>query len=180
MLSIIATLMHRRIIARLQALSPTAATAVTADQRHRLEQIAPRDAAQGPETPATPRASESHSVHHVPRYEPVHAPRQSSGPSHEPSPALSHPDHAGHRAAPRGRFLDPPPPPIELTPSLACDETTDTEILWHIARHAPQLRRWLIANPNADAALLEYVAQASGPGVVEGFAVLFESIETDD
>jgi hypothetical protein len=63
-----------------------------------------------------------------------------------------------------------------LTPLLAC-ETDDEEILWHIAREAPELRRWLVANPHADALLLEYVAQSGGPGVNEAFAVFFESAE---
>lgn len=64
-----------------------------------------------------------------------------------------------------------------LTALLACDGGTSPDILWHIAHEAPELRRWLIANPSADAALLEYVAQAGGPGVAEGFAVLFDTIE---
>ncbi|MEE8685098.1 MAG: hypothetical protein SOI64_07895 [Bifidobacterium mongoliense] len=73
--------------------------------------------------------------------------------------------------------MRPPRPPIELTPLLACDGTTDMAILWHIAREAPELRRWLIANPRADATLLEYVAQAGGPGVTEGLEVLLTSID---
>ncbi|MBW3093223.1 hypothetical protein KIH79_09905 [Bifidobacterium sp. 82T10] len=69
---------------------------------------------------------------------------------------------------------EPPAPPIVLTPLLACDPATDPDILWHIAREAPELRRWLVANPNADAALLEYVAQAGGPGVNVALTVLLE------
>ncbi|WP_338071668.1 hypothetical protein [Bifidobacterium apri] len=45
--------------------------------------------------------------------------------------------------------------------------------LWLIAREYPHLRKWLIANPKADAALLEYVSQAGGPGVREAFDILF-------
>jgi hypothetical protein len=59
---------------------------------------------------------------------------------------------------------------------LAC-ETADEDILWHIAHEAPELRRWLVANPHADALLLEYVAQASGPGVNEAFHVFFASMD---
>lgn len=82
-----------------------------------------------------------------------------------------------HRFRPRVPLNGPPAPPLALTPLLACDPQTDTKILWHIAKHAPQLRRWLIANPRADAALLEYVSQAGGPGVKEAFDVLFASFE---
>ncbi|MBT1160631.1 hypothetical protein JS541_01895 [Bifidobacterium sp. SO1] len=70
--------------------------------------------------------------------------------------------------------MSPPQPPLLLTPLVACDPTTDMDILWHIAREAPELRRWLVANPRADAALLEYVAQAGGPGVREALTILLD------
>ncbi|KAB8288276.1 hypothetical protein DSM100688_0843 [Bifidobacterium ramosum] len=66
----------------------------------------------------------------------------------------------------------PPAPPLSLTPLVACDPATDMEVLWHIARDVPHLRRWLVANPQADAALLEFVAQSGGPGVREALTVL--------
>ncbi|WP_240541922.1 hypothetical protein [Bifidobacterium simiarum] len=50
-------------------------------------------------------------------------------------------------------------------------------MLWHIAREAPQLRMWLIANPSATPAMLEFVAQTGGPGVRRAFEVLFESMD---
>ncbi|EFA22903.1 hypothetical protein BIFGAL_03944 [Bifidobacterium gallicum DSM 20093 = LMG 11596] len=59
------------------------------------------------------------------------------------------------------------------------DADTDAELLWHIARTAPELRRWLVANPSADAELLEFVAQAGGPGVKDAFDVLFDSMDYD-
>jgi hypothetical protein len=71
----------------------------------------------------------------------------------------------------------PPDPPIALTPSVACSPETDTDVLWHIARHAPELRRWLVANPKSDAMLLEFVSQAGGPGVRQSLEILFESME---
>ena len=74
-------------------------------------------------------------------------------------------------------LCNPPQPPIRLTPALACDPNTDPELLWHIARSAPELRRWLVANPRSDATLLEYVAQAGGPGVHETIAVLLDLLE---
>ena len=74
----------------------------------------------------------------------------------------------------------PPTPPIILTPSVACSPDTEPEVLWHIAQQVPELRRWLVANPSADAALLEYVAQAGGPGVNQALAILFESMEMED
>lgn len=71
----------------------------------------------------------------------------------------------------------PPDPPLKLTPALACDPQTAPEILWHIARTAPELRRWLVANPRSTPELLEYVAQAGGPGVHEAIEVLLDLIE---
>lgn len=71
----------------------------------------------------------------------------------------------------------PPGPPLRLTAAVACDPATDPEILWHIARTAPELRRWLVANPRAGAELLEYVAQRGGPGVHEAITVLLELLE---
>lgn len=71
----------------------------------------------------------------------------------------------------------PPPPPLELTPLVACSPETDPEVLEYIAREAPELRRWLVANPRADARLLEYVSQAGGPGVKEALTVLLDSLD---
>ena len=71
----------------------------------------------------------------------------------------------------------PPKPPTLLTPQLACSPDTDPEILWAIARQAPELRKWLVANPNANAELLEFVAQASGPGIGQALEILFESMD---
>lgn len=68
----------------------------------------------------------------------------------------------------------PPAPPVRYTPAIACDPATEMPVLWRIAREHPDLRRWLVANPRADAAILEYVAQAGGPGVREAFDVLFD------
>jgi len=82
--------------------------------------------------------------------------------------------------AARAATLEPPAPPLELTPSVASDPTTDTDILWHIARTAPELRRWLVANPKADATLLEYVSQAGGPGVKRALTVLLDSLDALD
>lgn len=78
---------------------------------------------------------------------------------------------------PRPRGLQPPEPPLLLTAQVASDPDTDEDVLWHIAEHAPELRRWLIANTAASAELLEYVSQVGGPGVTRGFEVLFESLE---
>ena len=57
----------------------------------------------------------------------------------------------------------PPEPPIRLTPAVACSPDTDVAVLWHIAYHVPELRKWLVANPKADAPLLELVSQRGGP-----------------
>ncbi len=73
--------------------------------------------------------------------------------------------------------LTPPEPPIRLTPTVASDPDTPIEILWHIARHAPRLRKWVIVNRGADANLLEYISQQGGPGVRETLQMLFDSVE---
>ncbi|NEG79042.1 hypothetical protein GFD22_08700 [Bifidobacterium avesanii] len=71
----------------------------------------------------------------------------------------------------------PPAPPMRLTAAVACDPATDEAVLWHIARTAPELRRWLVANPHSGPELLEYVAQAGGPGVREAIEVLLELLD---
>lgn len=81
--------------------------------------------------------------------------------------------------AERRRVAAPPPPPLRLTVDVACDPSTEPDVLWHIAREAPELRMWLIANTAATPELLEFVAQAGGPGVKRAFDVLFESMEDD-
>ena len=53
----------------------------------------------------------------------------------------------------------------------------DVAVLWHIAYHVPELRKWLVANPKADAPLLELVSQRGGPGVRQALEILFESME---
>lgn len=73
----------------------------------------------------------------------------------------------------------PPEPPLRLTPLVACDASTDEEVLWYIVEFAPQLRKWIIANPAATPELLEAVSQAGGPGVREGFEVLFGEVKTE-
>ncbi|MFY4635709.1 hypothetical protein ACOVJL_02465 [Scardovia wiggsiae] len=71
---------------------------------------------------------------------------------------------------------EPPPPPLKLTPYVAVSYSA-TEILWYIARNIPQLRCWLIANPDSTPELLEYISQSGGPHVKECFTVLFDSLD---
>ena len=82
-------------------------------------------------------------------------------------------DGNGH--LPSWAVLKPPEPPVILTPAIACDASTEPETLWKIALEQPSLRRWVIANPHADAALLEYIAQSGGPGVSQALEVFFEA-----
>lgn len=79
-------------------------------------------------------------------------------------------------ASRRSTRAAPPPPPLRLSPLLACDPAAAPEVLWFIAEHEPELRRWLVANPSADAALLEYVAQAGGPGVNRALTILLDGL----
>lgn len=94
-----------------------------------------------------------------------------------------HHDHTGRLKAmrpepePLEELSDPPPPPVELTAALATDPRTPMDVLWHIARHAPQLRRWVAVNRNADAHLLEYISQQGGPGVRETLELLLGELE---
>lgn len=74
-------------------------------------------------------------------------------------------------------MVEPPAPPIELTPLVACSADTAQDMLWHIAEYAPRLRKWLVANPSATPAMLEYLAQVGGPGVPEALRILLKSLE---
>lgn len=74
-------------------------------------------------------------------------------------------------------MLLPPAPPIALTPAVACDPATPLDVLWHIARHTPALRRWVCVNRAADANLLEFIAQQGGPGVQEALTVVLDALE---
>ena len=78
-----------------------------------------------------------------------------------------------------GDALNPPEPPLPLDPLIACDPSTDIDVLWFIALHAPELHRWLVANPSATPEMLEYIAQAGGPGVGQALSVLLETLEDD-
>lgn len=75
-------------------------------------------------------------------------------------------------------LVEPPSPPIPLTPLVACSPGTPQDVLWHIAEYAPQLRKWLIANPSATPAMLEYLAQVGGPDVARSLQILLESLES--
>ncbi len=76
--------------------------------------------------------------------------------------------------------LPPPPPPIRLTEQVAATPQTSEEILWHIAKNVPRLRKWLIVNNAASPELLEYISQVGGPGVLNGFQILFECLDDDE
>lgn len=107
-------------------------------------------------------------------------PRRRHGPARRHRIARRHPGRrlpAAECDASRRIAGLPPAPPVKLTPLVACDPATEPEILWHIATYAPQLRRWLVANPAATAELLEYVSQQGGPGVKEALELLFASYD---
>ena len=78
--------------------------------------------------------------------------------------AAAHSSESASRAI--SDMTAPPEPPIRLV-----------AVLWHIAYHVPELRKWLVANPKADAPLLELVSQRGGPGVRQALEILFESME---
>lgn len=83
-----------------------------------------------------------------------------------------------YRPQPRPKTLvKPPTPPITLTPLLACSPDTPQNVLWHIAEYAPHLRRWLVANPAATPAMLEYLAQVGDDEVGRALCILLESME---
>lgn len=74
----------------------------------------------------------------------------------------------------------PPKPPIILTPYVAIGPATKTEVLWYIAQKIPELRKWIIANPSADAQILEYISQQGGPDVRYSFEVLFSAYDSNE
>lgn len=82
--------------------------------------------------------------------------------------------HDGHLPA---RPLAPPAPPIALNAVVASDPDTPPDVLWHIARHAPHLRKWVVVNRAADANLLEFISQQGGPGVRETLELLLDALE---
>ena len=92
--------------------------------------------------------------------------------------------HATRRSPPKYQptprpkaLVEPPAPPIELTPLVACSADTAQDVLWHIAEYAPKLRKWLVANPSATPSMLEYLAQVGGPGVPEALRTLLKSLD---
>lgn len=102
-----------------------------------------------------------------------------SGPAEHPfPPAVALPLPPGRSRSTLRSAAPSPEPPLKLTPLVACDRETPMNVLWNIARQAPELRRWIVANPRADAALLEYIAQAGGPGVTEAIETLLDSLES--
>lgn len=82
-----------------------------------------------------------------------------------------------HNAADTPTSPQPPPPPLRLTAAVACDPNTSREVLDYIAVNMPALRRWIVANPNADAELLEYISQAGGPYVHEALTIALRELE---
>ncbi len=84
----------------------------------------------------------------------------------------------GHHEGP-ARPLDPPGPPsaLALNAVVASDPDTPIDVLWHIARHAPHLRKWVVVNRAADANLLEFISQQGGPGVRETLELLLDALE---
>lgn len=79
---------------------------------------------------------------------------------------------------PNQRFVyAPPAPPLQPTPMLAVSGDTPLPVLHHIVQYYPHLRKWVIANPQADAALLETISQLGGPDVKRCLTILLRSLE---
>lgn len=68
--------------------------------------------------------------------------------------------------------------PTALCPTAQCasDPRTPVSELWELA-HIPELRRWIIVNTAAPAALINAIARAGGPGVREAMELLRESLQ---
>ncbi|MDD6462230.1 MAG: hypothetical protein PUF51_07300 [Bifidobacteriaceae bacterium] len=68
--------------------------------------------------------------------------------------------------------------PTALRPTAQCasDPRTPVSELWELA-HIPELRRWIIVNTAAPAALINAIARAGGPGVREAMELLRESLQ---
>lgn len=66
-------------------------------------------------------------------------------------------------------------PAARETLLAATDPATGEDELWRLARD-PELRRWIIANTAAPAALINEIARKGGPGVPDALAILMESL----
>lgn len=98
--------------------------------------------------------------HHGKRHE-----RRRAPPKYQP--------HARQRA-----LVEPPAPPIELTPLVACNADTAQDVLWHIAEYAPRLRKWAGRQSFGDACNAGIsCARSAGPGVPEALRILLKSLE---
>ena len=83
-----------------------------------------------------------------------------------------------HRAQRTRREPPPYQPKPRPKPLVACSPDTPQDVLWHIAEYAPQLRKWLVANPSVTPAMLDYLAQVGGPDVARALQILLESLES--
>lgn len=80
-------------------------------------------------------------------------------------------DAQGSATAPRATA-----PRVLATAQCASDPHTPLQDLWELAR-IPPLRRWIIVNTAAPAALINDIARAGGPGVRQAMRLLRESLQ---
>lgn len=65
---------------------------------------------------------------------------------------------------------------VSATAQCASDPRTLPQDLWELAR-IPELRKWIIANTAAPAALINAIARAGGPGVRQAMQLLHDSLQ---
>lgn len=65
---------------------------------------------------------------------------------------------------------------VSATAQCASDPRTPPQDLWELAR-IPELRKWIIANTAAPAALINAIARAGGPGVRQAMQLLHDSLQ---
>ena len=65
---------------------------------------------------------------------------------------------------------------VSATAQCASDPRTPPQDLWELAR-IPELRKWIIANTAAPAALINAIAHAGGPGVRQAMQLLHDSLQ---
>lgn len=86
------------------------------------------------------------------------------------APALTAPSVSAVPSAPAETIY------VSATAQCASDPRTPPQDLWELAR-IPELRKWIIANTAAPAALINAIAHAGGPGVRQAMQLLHDSLQ---
>lgn len=92
------------------------------------------------------------------------------------TPALAAPITAAAASVPAEASAPAAAIYVSATAQCASDPRTPPQDLWELAR-IPELRKWIIANTAAPAALINAIARAGGPGVRQAMQLLHDSLQ---